>query len=88
MKRHSTRRQSRCDSAHGHPLLLCRYDKLMRTDEDAFLTPRLLTWRPPHEAMFGTGGHSHPFNEQRLPQIAKKYGLRHQGGCFLLRIRS
>lgn len=56
-----------------------RYDKLMRTDEDGFLTPRLLMWRPPHEAMFGTGGHSHPFNEQRLPQIAKKYGLRHQG---------
>jgi hypothetical protein len=30
-----------------------RYDSILRTDEDVFLTPQLLTWQPPHNTMFG-----------------------------------
>ena len=34
-------------------MLDCRYDRILRTDEDVFLTPRLLTWTPPHDFVFG-----------------------------------
>lgn len=51
----------------------------MHTDEDVFLTPRLLHWEPPHTSMFGSAGYMDPFNTQRLPQVAQKYGLTHRG---------
>ena len=34
-------------------MLDCRYARILRTDEDVFLTPRLLTWTPPHDVVFG-----------------------------------
>lgn len=59
--------------------MLRRYDLILRTDQDAFIPPGILTERPKHAAAFGTVRHSSDFGRARLKGIATKLGMRHRG---------
>lgn len=58
--------------------VLPRYKYVLRTDQDAVITPRILTWRPPHGMVFGNAGVEIAFTKSRLEAIAKELGWRHQ----------
>lgn len=58
--------------------MLPRYDYVLRTDQDAVISPRILTWRPPYGMVFGSAGVENEWTMARLEAIAKEKGWRHQ----------
>ncbi|CAH1774146.1 unnamed protein product [Owenia fusiformis] len=59
--------------------VLMRYDWILRSDTDVFLTPTLLKWRPKYNLVTGEGGYGDLFNRQRLKNISLKLNLTHRG---------
>jgi hypothetical protein len=58
--------------------ILSRYTYVLRTDEDAVITPRILTWRPPNGMVFGNAGVEIDWTKARLKAIAKRLQWRYQ----------
>ncbi|CAH1788101.1 unnamed protein product [Owenia fusiformis] len=55
-----------------------RYDRILRTDTDVFISPAILGWPVKYPFVTGRGGYGVPFSENRLREISTKLGLRHQ----------
>ncbi|CAH1788142.1 unnamed protein product [Owenia fusiformis] len=55
-----------------------RYDRILRTDTDVFISPAILGWPVKYPFVTGRGGYGVPFSENRLREISAKLGLRHQ----------
>ena len=60
-------------------LMTERYQYLLRSDYDVFLTPGLFLFKTTQKLLFSKGGYSGEFPNKRLKGIAQKIGLRHQG---------
>ena len=58
-----------------------KYDFLIRSDMDVFLTPLFGHWTPRHcnDFVVGGGGYSNDFNVKRLKRIANSIGLKSAG---------
>ena len=58
-----------------------KYDFLIRSDMDVFLTPLFGEWLPRHcnDFVVGGGGYSTEFNTKRLKRIAESIGLKSAG---------
>jgi hypothetical protein len=56
-----------------------KYDYLIRSDMDVFLTPALAKWLPVHcnDFYVGGGAYGNAFNRKRLSRIARNMGLQH-----------
>ncbi|CAH1787877.1 unnamed protein product [Owenia fusiformis] len=55
-----------------------RYDRILRTDTDVFISPAILGWLGKYPLITGQGGYGVPFSIIRLRKIAAKLGLHHQ----------
>ncbi len=64
--------------SYPFPQILPRYDLILRTDEDAFLSPSLLTFTPTLKAYFGNTGYTNDFTQERLRFVAAKYNYSHR----------
>ena len=55
-----------------------KYDFLIRSDMDVFLTPMFAKWLPVHcnDFVTGGGGFSNGYNVKRLKRIAESIGLK------------
>ncbi|CAH1776773.1 unnamed protein product, partial [Owenia fusiformis] len=55
-----------------------KYDRILRTDTDVFISPAILGWSVEYPLVTGQGGYGSKFSENRLQGIATKLGLRYQ----------